>query len=110
MSASDAMAERIRMALGPRPDIVEKRIIGGIGFMLDGHLMVGTAAKGRLMVRIDPNEAAAVVKRPGVRPMQMGGRPMDGYITIEDDAILEHAAFLDWLHHAETYVRTLPAK
>ena len=51
----EAMAERIRMALGPRPDIVEKRIIGGIGFMLDGNMMVGVSAKGALMVT-DENE------------------------------------------------------
>lgn len=108
--STEAMAGRIRMALGPRADIVEKRIIGGIGFMLDGNLMVGTAAKGKLMVRIDPAETDAVLKRPGAHQMDMGKRPMEGYVLVDDDAIAAATDFAAWLKAAERYVRTLPAK
>ena len=75
-SASDAMADRIRMALGPRPDIEEKRMFGGIGFMLDGNMMVGVSAKGALMVRVNPDEIDAVLAQPG-RAADADGRAGD---------------------------------
>lgn len=109
-NASEAMAERIRMALGPRPDIVEKRIIGGIGFMLNGNLMAGTAEQGKLMVRIDPARATDILGRPGVRQMQMAGRPMEGYIIVEPEGTAEVTEFVAWLKEAEAFVASLPAK
>lgn len=109
-SASDAMADRIRMALGPRPDIEEKRMFGGIGFMLDGNMMVGVSAKGALMVRVNPDEIDAVLAQPGARQMQMGEQVMNGFITVDDDAIADATDFVAWLNDAERFVRTLPAK
>ena len=109
-SASDAMADRIRMALGPRPDIEEERMFGGIGFMLDGNMMVGVSAKGALMVRVNPDEIDAVLAQPGARQMQMGEQVMKGFITVDDDAIADATDFVAWLNDAERFVRTLPAK
>jgi hypothetical protein len=109
-AASDEMAERIRMALGARPDIVEKRIVGGIGFMLNGNLMAGTAEKGKLMVRVDPARTADILGRPGARQMQMAGRPMEGYIIVEDEGTRKATDFVAWLKEAEAFVGSLPAK
>ena len=109
-AASDAMAERIRVALGPRPDIVEKKMFGGIGFMLAGHMMAGVSAKGALMIRVDPDQIDAVLGRPGARQMHMGERVMKGFITVDDDAVADATDFVAWLNDAESFVRTLPAK
>ncbi len=109
-AASDAMAERIRMALGPRPDIEEKKMFGGVGFMLAGNMMVGVSAKGALMVRVDPDEIDTTLARPGAKQMRMGERVMKGFITVDEDAIAEATDFVAWLNDAERFVRTLPAK
>jgi TfoX/Sxy family transcriptional regulator of competence genes len=109
-AASDALAKRIRAALGPRPDIEEKKMFGGIGFMLGGHMMVGVSAKGMLMVRADPNAIADILALPGAAQMHMGERVMKGFVTVADDTIADPAALGTWVARAEAFVRTLPAK
>ena len=109
-AASDALAVRIRAALGPRPDIEEKKMFGGIGFMLGGNMMVGVSAKGALMVRADPDAINETLALPGAAQMHMGERVMKGFITVADDAIADPAALAGWIARAETYVRTMPAK
>ncbi len=109
-AASDAMAERIRLALGPRTDIEEKKMFGGVGFMLNDNMMVGVSSKGALMVRVDPDQMHAVLARPGAKEMHMGERVMKGFVTVDDDAIVRATDFVAWLNDAERFVRTLPAK
>jgi TfoX/Sxy family transcriptional regulator of competence genes len=109
-NASDAMTERVRMALGPRPDIEEKKMFGGVGFMLDGNMMAGVSAKGALMVRVDPDQIETVLAQPGARQMLMGKRVMKGFITVDEEAITEATELVAWLNDAERFVRTLPAK
>jgi TfoX/Sxy family transcriptional regulator of competence genes len=109
-AASDALAARIRSALGPRPDIEEKKMFGGIGFMLGGNMMIGVSAKGALMVRADPDGIDDILALPGAAQMQMGERVMKGFITVADDAIADPTVLSGWIARAEAYVRTLPAK
>ena len=109
-AASDALAARIRAALGPRLDIEEKKMFGGIGFMLGGNMMVGVSAKGALMVRADPDAIADILALPGAAQMHMGERVMKGFVTVADEAIADPAVLSAWIGRAEAYVRTLPAK
>ena len=107
-AASDAMAERLRPLL-PK-GLVEKLMFGGIGFMLDGNMLVGTTAKGALLVRVDPGRTEAALARPGAYAMQMGARTMTGFIAVDPAALPDAAAIKAWIATARTYVKTLPPK
>ena len=107
-AASDAMAARLRPLL-PR-GLVEKQMFGGIGFMLSGNMLVGTTAKGALLVRIDPGKADAALARPGAYAMHMGPRVMTGFIAVDPDALRDDATIKDWIATARAYVKTLPPK
>lgn len=109
-AASDALAARLRPLLAATPDMVEKRIVGGIGFMFRGNLAIGTTAKGDLLVRIDPLRQADALQRPGAHQPHMGSRPMIGFIAIAEAGIPDDAALIGWIAYAIKFAETLPPK
>ncbi|RYH01773.1 MAG: TfoX family protein [Alphaproteobacteria bacterium] len=109
MSVRDAeLAERIRSALGLRPDIAEKRMFGGIVFMLNGNMLVGTLKGGALLARCGKDNYAEALQRPGASPMTFTGRAMAAFVQVSGDGVETDEALADWIAHAERFVRTLP--
>ena len=110
-AASDAMADRLRPVLaGKRLGLIEKKMFGGVGFMHRGNMLVGTTAKGALLVRIDPAKADEALARPGAFQMHMGPRPMTGFIAVDEEGLPDEAALKDWIDYAAKFVKTLPPK
>jgi TfoX/Sxy family transcriptional regulator of competence genes len=108
---SDAMAARLRPVLASkRLELMEKKMFGGIGFMHRGNMLVGTTAKGALLVRIDPAKADEALARPGAFQMHMGPRPMTGFIGVDEEGIPDEAALNGWIDYATKFVKTLPPK
>jgi TfoX/Sxy family transcriptional regulator of competence genes len=107
-AASDALADRLRPLLGP--GLVEKKMFGGIGFMLRGNMAIGTTAKGDLLVRVDPASQAAALQRPGAYRMHMGDRPMTGFIAVDAEGTVGDEALRTWIAYAMTFAETLPPK
>lgn len=107
-AASDVMGDRLR-PLVPK-GLVEKKMFGGLGFMLNGNMLVGTTAKGALLVRIDPEKAAEALQRPGATAMHMGPRVMTGFIAVDPASLPDTAAIKGWIAYAAKYVKTLPPK
>jgi TfoX/Sxy family transcriptional regulator of competence genes len=107
MSAFD-LAVSVRNALARARSVSEVKMFGGIGFMLNGNLLVGASSRG-LLVRVGKERQAQALAQPGARPMVMRGRAMEGYITIDPPA-LDDAAVLKWIELARSFVRTLPPK
>lgn len=111
MSArDDEIAERIRSVLGLRPDIEEKRMFGGIAFMLNGNMLVGTLKGGGLLARSGKDNYADALQRPGAGPMTVTGRTMGAFVQVTADGIETDEALADWIAFAEGFVRTLPPK
>jgi len=107
-TASDALSARLRPLL---PNgLIEKKMFGGIGFMLSGNMAVGTTAKGELLVRIDPARQAEALALPGAYQMHMGTRPMTGFIAVAADGTPDDAALSRWIAYALNYAETLPPK
>ena len=110
MSAeSDAMGDRIRPLLAPLP-VVEKKMFGGIGFMFQGNMLVGTTAKGALLARVDPNRMDDALTRPGAELMQMGAKAMTGFVAVSAQALPDAASIKDWIDYSLAFLRTLPPK
>ena len=106
--ASDPMVERLRAALGQRA-FTEQKMFGGTCFMLNGNMLIGTSKRG-LLVRVGKAAHAQAALRPHARPMEMGGRSMEGYVRVAPEGTETETDLAGWLDHALTFVETLPPK
>src|SRR4051812_8043241 len=110
MAYDEALAARIREHVVGEP-VEEKRMFGGLAFLLGGHLAVSASGRGGLMVRVDPAEADALLAEPGAGPMEMGGRgPMDGWLRVSADAVADEDSLDRWVERGLAYARSLPPK
>jgi TfoX/Sxy family transcriptional regulator of competence genes len=111
MAYDERLADELRERLGPDVgEVIEKRMFGGLAFMVEGHLTVAASRRGGLMVRTDPDEADEVLSQPGVEPMVMGGREMRGWIYVDPTALAEEPDLDAWLDRALAFIVTLPPK
>jgi TfoX/Sxy family transcriptional regulator of competence genes len=109
MAYSEALADRIRQAFGGRRGLVEKKMFGGVGFLLHGNLCVGVW-KTSLIVRLDPTDAQDLLKQPHVRVFDITGRPMKGWLLVEAEGLESDQQLTEWIEQAVAFVATLPAK
>lgn len=109
MAYSESLADRIRDALGGRRDVDERKMFGGIAFMIGGHMGVGIVGD-TLMVRHDPAESAALLARPHVRPMDFTGRPMKGFLYVDPAGLRTSRALASWINRSLAFVATLPPR
>ncbi|HEY2478771.1 MAG TPA: TfoX/Sxy family protein [Solirubrobacterales bacterium] len=111
MAYDERLAEEVRERLAARDgEVVEKKMFGGLGFMVDGNLAVAASRRGGLLVRTDPADADEVLALPGVEPMEMRGRPMPGWVFVAPDALGTEGELDVWVTRALAFVATLPAK
>lgn len=106
-AAGDPLADRLRAVL-PAKGLSEQRMFGGIGFMLNGNILVGTSKRG-LLVRVGKDRHDAALARPGAAPMEMRGRTIAGYLFV-DPASLDDKSLKGWLDLALAHARELPPK
>lgn len=109
MPYSESLADRIRWALRSDRRIEEKKMFGGVGFLLYGNMLVGVW-QSSLIVRLGPDQGAAALKEPHVKEFDITGRPMKGWIMVEPDGIDTDAELSRWISRATEFVETLPAK
>ncbi len=102
------LADRIRSELGEVP-MVEKKMFGGVGFLLNGNLACGVN-KNDLIVRVDPEKHIAHLKKPHVRPFDMTGRPMKGWLVVEAEGVKTDKQLSRWLKEGVEFASTLPEK
>lgn len=107
MAYDEVLAQRLRDRLTD-PAVTERKMFGGLAFFTNGNMTVGVAGD-ELIVRLGIPEIAAAVTRPGVRPFEVGGRSMKGWILVAGDH-LDDAALDSWLDEAFDYVTGLPSK
>jgi TfoX/Sxy family transcriptional regulator of competence genes len=109
MAYSASLAERIRNVVARQRGITEKKMFGGVGFLLHGNMLVGIW-KNSLIVRLAPEVAESALKEPNVVPFDITGRPMKGWVMVEPDGIETDEDLADWIRQSEEYVCTLARK
>jgi hypothetical protein len=109
MAFSQSLAARTRDALQAMSTITEKRMFGGLGFFLHGNMLVGVMGDA-LIVRLGPEAATEALKEENVRPFDITGAPMKGWVVIDPDGLDSDAGLRGWIQKASGFVRTLPAK
>jgi len=104
------LAERIRGLLATDHDVVEKKMFGGLAFLIGGNMSVSASGQGGLLLRCDPEETDALVSRPHVSRFEMRGRAMDGWLRVDADAVEDDDELQGWVTHSVAYARSLPPK
>lgn len=103
------LAERIREQFSRLRGIAEKKMFGGVAFLLNGNVCVGVW-KDSLVARLGPDQAVDALREPCVREFDITGRPMTGWVLVSGDGIDDDDSLREWIEHAVTFVRRLPAK
>ncbi|MDO5710952.1 MAG: TfoX/Sxy family protein [Micrococcales bacterium] len=107
MAYDEQLADRIREILGGEPDLSEKEMFGGLGFMLSRRMAVAANSEGTLMVRIDPSEADALLDGERVRLVEMRGRQMRGWLHVEPEVVAGDRELREMVGRGAAYVRSL---
>lgn len=108
MAYDEKLAARIRKALARRPGIVEKRMFGGVAFLMQGNMLVGVH-KDALIVRIAPEDTDEALRDKDARIFDITGRPMKGWILVDSSGVAG-ARLATWIERARGFVKTLPSK
>jgi TfoX/Sxy family transcriptional regulator of competence genes len=109
MAYDERLAERLRALLAAEPGASERKMFGGVAFMLDDKMVVGVVGD-ELMVRVGPEQYGAALRRPHARPMDFTGKPLAGFVYVAAAGIKTAAALSAWVERARAYVATVPAK
>ena len=104
------LAERVRAVVATEPGLTERRMFGGLAFLIGGHLAVSASSRGGLLLRCDPAETGTLVREPHVGPFEMRGREMDGWLHVEVAAVETDEELRSWVDRGVTYARSLPPK
>lgn len=109
MAADEKTAQQVRKHLASRSDVSERRMFGGLAFMVSGNMLCAVG-KEHLMVRVGPNQYQDALRRPHATPMRFTGRTMPGYVTVEPQGYSTGQAIAQWVAIALRFVTTLPPK
>ena len=109
MAFDESLAARIRDALARKKGVEEKKMFGGVGFLLHGNMLVGVW-KDSLIVRLDPDNYDDALLEPHVREFDITGRPMKGWVMVGPEGVENDEQLTAWIERATRFVRTLPAK
>ncbi len=110
MAYDEDLADRIREAIQDHDGVREKKMFGGLAFLVQGHMAVAASGQGGLMVRIDPAESDALVAHDGVERFEMHGRAMSGWLRVEQSATGTDEQLAGWVARGVAFVATLPPK
>ena len=110
MAYDEELADRIRTLVRDQADLAEKKMFGGLAFLIGGNMAVAASGQGGLLVRVDPEQSAVLVASTRARPMEMRGRQMQGWLRVDGDDVRADAELARWVELGTEYARSLPAK
>jgi TfoX/Sxy family transcriptional regulator of competence genes len=109
MAFDEALADRFRAVVARKKGVSEKKMFGGLGFLLNGNMLVGVW-ENSMIARIGPDQAEDALLEAHVRPMDITGTPMKGWVMIPADGVGDVSSVKAWVGKAITFVATLPKK
>lgn len=109
MAYDETLAQRVREVVGDGRGVTERKMFGGLAFMLRGNMFVGILGRS-LMARVGPQNYERVLASPGVRKMDFTGRPMRGYVFVDEQALKSAAELKHWVGLCADFAAGLPAK
>ncbi len=106
----EELANRIRELIAGDADVTEKRMFGGLAFLVGGNMSVAASGQGGLMVRVDPAQTDALVTKPHAGRFEMRGRAMQGWLRVDAEGVRTKRQLEPWVRRGVAYARSLPPK
>ena len=110
MAYDEDLADRIRELIGGESDVTEKKMFGGLAFLVGGNMSVAASGQGGLLVHLDPDDTAALLSKPHAQPFEMRGREMRGWLRVPSDKVRTERQLASWVKRGTLYARSLPPK
>ncbi len=110
MAHDEELANRVRELVLIEPGVTEKRMFGGLAFLVDGHMAVSVSGQGGLLLRVAAQETAALLEQAHAQPFQMRGRTMSGWLRIEPEGVQDRQGLEGWVARGIEHARSLPPK
>jgi TfoX/Sxy family transcriptional regulator of competence genes len=110
MAYDEDLADRIRDLVGEAPELTEKKMFGGLAFLIAGNMAVAASGQGGILVRVDPATSEKLVATTSAQPMEMRGRQMHGWLRVAAEDVRTKRQLAKWVELGATYARSLPAK
>ena len=110
MPYDQELADRIRELIGSEPELTEKKMFGGLAFLIGGNMAVAASGQGGALVRVDPAQSDTLVATTNAHLMEMRGRQMQGWLRVDPEDLRTKRQLAKWVKLGTTYSRSLPAK
>jgi TfoX/Sxy family transcriptional regulator of competence genes len=110
MAYDEELAARIRELLAGERGLSEKKMFGGLAFLVNGNMAVAASGQGGLLARVDPDESDALVRKTRAQPMEMRGRQMAGWLRVDSGDVRTKRQLSAWVDRGVTFARSLPPK
>lgn len=110
MAYDPDLANRIRELIASEPDVTEKKMFGGLAFLVSGNMSVAASTHGGLLVRVDPEDTDGLVGKPHVGPFEMRGRAVRGWLRVDPEGVRTKRQLEPWVRRGVGYARSLPPK
>jgi TfoX/Sxy family transcriptional regulator of competence genes len=111
MAYDEHLAQRVRELVGARSGVTEKKMFGGIAWMINGNMATGVTSTGGLIVRVEPDETETLTREPHVTVFgRAGSKPMKGFVVVDAAAVSDDAALADWVDRGANRAASLPPK
>jgi TfoX/Sxy family transcriptional regulator of competence genes len=110
MAYDEELANRLREVVQDEPALTEKKMFGGLAFLINGNMAVSASSKGGLLLRVDPARTESLLSEPEVGRFEMRGREMDGWLRVDTTAVESDRELRRWVDIGVAYARSLPPK
>ena len=104
------LANRIRELIGNEAGVTEKKMFGGLAFLIGGNMSVSVSGRGGLLLRCNPEQTEALLSKPHAAPFEMRGRAMDGWLRVDPEGVRTKRELERWVDRGVAYARSLPPK
>jgi TfoX/Sxy family transcriptional regulator of competence genes len=106
----EELAARIRALVASEPSLTEKKMFGGLAFLVGGNMAIAASGQGGVLVRVDPEQSDELVGATDAYPMEMRGRSMAGWLRVDSEHVATDRELAKWVDLGTSYARSLPAK
>ncbi len=110
MAYDEDLANRIRELMAGEAGVIEKRMFGGLAFLIGGNMSMAASGQGGLLLRVDPDDTDALLEKPHARPFEMRGRAMRGWLRVDPEGVRTKRQLAPWVKRGVEYARSLPPK
>jgi hypothetical protein len=110
MAYDEDLANRIRELIADEDGLVEKKMFGGLAFLIGGHMSVSASGRGGLLLHVEPAETEKLLAKPYAEPFETRGRTMDGWVRVAPEGVKTKRQLQTWVQRGVSYARSLPPK